>query len=58
MKNNHLKSKAENLKYVSKPYVKKVKFYLGSGKVQRGGFLPLLAATSSFIPTISLTVEI
>ena len=58
MKNNHLKLKADYLKYVNKRYVKRGKFYFGSGKVQRRSFFPLLAAASRFIPIISLAREI
>ena len=42
------------MKYIKKTYVKKGSLYLGSGKVQRGEFLPFLAAASRFIPIIPI----
>lgn len=38
------------MKYVNKPYVKKGKLYLGSGKKQRGGFIPLLGVATKLLP--------
>ena len=46
------------MKYVNKPNVKRGKLYLGSGKVQRRAFLPLLEIASRFMPIISLPGEI
>ena len=46
------------MKYVNKPYVKRGKFYLGSGKKQRGGFLPLVGLTAKLLPIASTVLSI
>ena len=43
---------------VKEPYVKRGRLYLGSNKVQKGGFLSFLAAASQFAPILCLAVEI
>ena len=46
------------MKYVNKPYLKRGKFYLGSGKKQRGGFLPLVGLAAKLLPVVSIALSI
>ena len=41
-----------------RPYVKRGRLYLGNGKVEKGRFLPFLAAASKFVLFLSLPGEI
>ena len=45
------------MKYVKKPYIKKGKLYLGSGKTQRDGFLPFLATATKILPLAASLIE-
>ena len=46
------------MKYESRPYVKRGKFYLGSGKKKRGGFLPLAGLAPKLLPIASTALSI
>ena len=46
------------MKYESRPYVKRGKFYLGSGKKKRGGFLPLAGLAAKLLPIASTALSI
>ena len=43
---------------LKKPYIKRGRSYLGGDKLQKGRFLPSLAAASKFVPILSLPGEI
>ena len=45
------------MKYVNKPYVKKGKLYLGSGKKQRR-FIPLLGIAAKLLPVPSTALSL
>ena len=46
------------MKYVNKPYVKKGKLYLGSGKKQRRRFIPLLGIAAKLLPVLSTALSL
>ena len=46
------------MKYESRPYLKRGKFYLGSSKKKRGGFLPLAGLAAKLLPIASTALSI
>ena len=46
------------MKYVNKPFLKRGKLYLGSGKNQRVGFVPLVGLTAKLLPIASTVLSI